>query len=230
MYGGSLLETLDANAIIKSALPAGVSLRKITFHRFYNLFKNNAFISYPTSIPGKHNFELSMVITPDIIPSDGFVLFSQNSTFASEFTPVSCYYHPNDGIVFTTAPDFYTDNDIGVTYYTDGHDLHYTDSDSSVFLAGGTLTVNDDTSLRITRVGDTWSMYVNGTLVDETIVSHNFISGVDTNFYLGTSENKFYNSGSIYNLFLTDTTTNKNLINDALKNNTTGINNGVRFL
>ena len=48
--------------------------------------------------------------------------------------------------------------------------------------------------------------------------------------FLGTSNNQYFNSGSIYNFYLVNNTTNRILINDSLKENTVGTNNGVRFL
>lgn len=229
IYGGALLQTADAVATIKNALPAGVSLKHVGFHQFYNLFKDNAFITYNKIIPEKDNFELSFTLTPDITPDKQFAIFSQNSTFASEFVSASCYYDPIEGIVFKTSPALYSDNDIGTTYYTDGQN-HYVDSDADIFLAGGSLAVNESTNVMIQREGNVWSLYIDGQLVDYEEVEHDMVVGSDVKLCLGTSENKYYNFGSIYNFNLINKTTNEVLINDPLKTKTIGINNGVRFL
>lgn len=229
IYGRALLQTADAVATIKNALPAGVSLKHVGFHQFYNLFKDNAFITYNKIIPKKDNFELSFTLVPDITPNKQFAIFSQNSTFASEFVSASCYYNPIEGIVFKTSPALYTDSDVGLAYYTDGQN-HYTDSENDVLLAGGSLAINEATNVMIQREGNVWSLYINGQLVDYEEVEHDIIIGSDVKLYLGTSENKYYNFGSIYNFNLINKTTNEVLINDPLKSKTIGINNGVRFL
>lgn len=230
LYGSALLETADANAWIKNALPAGVSLSNVTFHRFYNLFKNNAFITYDKILPERDDFELSFVVQLDTAPTEAIQLFSQNTTFASEFVSAICFYDPEDGIVFRTAPAQYNDNSSGYTYYTDGQDNHYTDSDATISLNGGHLVVNEAIPIRITREGNTWALYVNDVFVDGDEEEHNIIVGEDVKFYLGTSEGEFYNSGSIYNLYLKNNTLDEVLINDPLRNSTTGINNGVKFI
>lgn len=232
LYGSSLLEVLDANSLIKNALPAGVSINQVTFHKFYNLFKNNAFITYNGLIPKSDDFELSMTITPDELPSssENIGIFSQNGTFDNEYSSVSCFYNNVDGFVFKTSPSQYSDNSTASTKYTDGEGNIYVDSDGDVILTGGSMSIDDNCTLRITRVGNIWSMYVNGVLVDSEISDHKVIVGDDIYFYLGTSENKYYNSGSIYSFYLRNNTTGELIINDALKANTIGINNGVRFI
>lgn len=230
LYGSSLIETLDIQSIIKSALPACVSLQHVSFHKFYNLFKNNAFISYNKIIPEKDDFELSLTITPDIIPSSKFVIFSQNTTFASEFVPITCYYDPVEGIIFQTAPNIYNDTNTGLTYYNDEDNKKYVDADTGVTLIGGKLAINENTNMTIKRVGNEWSLYINGNLADQMELDHDITAGEGMNFYLGTSEQSFYNAGSLYNFYLRNNTTGELLINDPLKNKTTGINNGVRFL
>lgn len=230
LYGSSLLETLDAQSIVKNTLPAGVSLQHVSFHKFYNLFKNNAFITYNQIIPESDDFELSLTIAPDIIPNERFAIFSQNTTFASEFVSATCYYDPVDGIVFKTSPDIYNDNNAGLTFYNDETGHRYVDSDNSVTLMGGKLGINENTNISITRVGNTWSLYINGGLVDQDEVEHKMVVGEDVHFYLGTAEQVYYNAGSLYNFYLRNNTTGELLINDSLKSNTSGINNGVRFL
>ena len=50
---------------------------------------------------------------PDIVTTNtSFPIFSQNTTFASEFVSVQCYYDSNEGIVFKTSPNLYNDNSI----------------------------------------------------------------------------------------------------------------------
>lgn len=234
LYGASLLETLDAHAIIKNALPAGVALNQVTFHKFYNLFKNNAFITYNQVIPADDDFELSFNIQPDVFAntSDDTIIpiFSQNTTFASEFVSVKCYYNPLDGIVFKTEPNVYTDNDIGLTYYYDGLGNRYADADADVVLMGGSLTVNENTAVSIKRVGNVWSLLINGNVVDTDTRQHSVSAGEGMKIFLGTSEGEYFNSGSIYNFYLRNNTTGELLINDSLKEGTTGTNNGVRFL
>ena len=230
MYGSSLLETTDAQAIIKNALGAGISLHKVTFHKFYNLFKNNAFITYNKIIPETDNFELSFTLTPDISPSETFAIFSQNTSFANEYASAECYYDPIEGIVFKTSANLYNDNNNRNTYYVDENGSQYVDGSGDVVLTGGTLTINEPTSVMIQREGNVWSLYINGALVDYEESPHNMIVGEDVKLYLGIANRYFYNQGSIYNLNLINKTTNEVLINDPLKNKTIGINNGVRFL
>ena len=230
MYGSSLLETTDAQAIIKNALGAGISLHKVTFHKFYNLFKNNAFITYNKIIPETDNFELSFTLTPDISPSETFAIFSQNTSFANEYASAECYYDPIEGVVFKTSANLYNDNNNRNTYYVDENGSQYVDGSEDVVLIGGTLTINEPTSVMIQREGNVWSLYINGALVDYEESPHNMIVGEDVKLYLGIANRYFYNQGSIYNLNLINKTTNEVLINDPLKNKTIGINNGVRFL
>ena len=231
LYGSALLETLDAHALIKNVLPAGVSLGQVTFHHFFNLFKNNAFITYNQIIPESDNFEISFNIMPDIVTTNtSFPIFSQNTTFASEFVSVQCYYDSNEGIVFKTSPNLYNDNSIGLTYYMDGQGNRYADADADVILSGGNLTLNENTAVTIRRNGNTWSLIINGNTVDSETSNHKIAIGDGMKLFLGTSNNQYFNSGSIYNFYLVNNTTNRILINDSLKENTVGTNNGVRFL
>ena len=175
MYGSSLLETTDAQAIIKNALGAGISLHKVTFHKFYNLFKNNAFITYNKIIPETDNFELSFTLTPDISPSETFAIFSQNTSFANEYASAECYYDPIEGVVFKTSANLYNDNNNRNTYYVDENGSQYVDGSGDVVLTGGTLTINEPTSVMIQREGNVWSLYINGALVDYEESPHNMI-------------------------------------------------------
>lgn len=233
LYGSNVLQTLDANAIIKSALPAGVSIQNVSFHKFYNLFKNNAFITYNNLIPESDDFELSVTIIPDISDfSQEIAIFSQNGTFSNEYASVTCTYSHADGFIFKTAPSQYSDSSTASTKYTDGFNNIYVDSDASVILTGGngSLIQDKNTTLTIKRVGNEWSMYVDGNLVDSETSIQNVVVGNDIYFYLGTSQNTYYNAGSIYSFYLRNNTTGQLLINDSLKSNTTGINNGVKFI
>ena len=68
-------------------------------------------------------------------------------------------------------------------------------------------------------------------MVSKQTLAYNYkIEQYNTKLFLGLSNNIYYNSGSIYNLLLENKTTNTILLNDSLKTNTIGINNGVRFL
>lgn len=231
LYGSSLLEVLDAHALIKNALPAGVGLGTISFHQLFNVFKNDAFITYNTIIPESDNFEISFNIMPDVDTTDiTFPIFSQSTTFASELVSLYCYYDSTDGIVFKTSPNVYHDNNIGLTCYNDGSNQLYLDADADVILMGGSLTLNTNTTVIIKRSGNTWSLIVDGTTVDSESSAHKISSGEGTKLFLGTANNEYFNSGSIYNFYLKNNTSNTILINDPLKKNTVGTNNGVRFL
>lgn len=61
IYGSSLLKDQYATSTLKATLPAGVSLSQVIYHSFYNLFKNNAFITYDKVIPSGDDFELSLL-------------------------------------------------------------------------------------------------------------------------------------------------------------------------
>ena len=95
---------------------------------------------------------------------------------------------------------------------------------------GGSLTLNENTTVVIRRSGNTWSLIVDGTTVDSETSTHKISSGAGTKLFLGTANNQYFNSGSIYNFYLRNNTSNVVLINDSLKKNTVGTNNGVRFL
>lgn len=231
MYGGALIETLDAMSVIKTLLPAGVSLSHLTFLQYYNLFKNNAFIAYDTVIPEKDDFSLSFTLKPDVESITRPIgLFSQNTTFASDLVPIVCFYDPNEGIVFKASPDYYSDSDTGIGKYEDETGEYYLDSDSSIVLTGGTIAIDSETSIKITRTGNIWRLYVNNVLIDEDEDAHEVAQGEGMQLFLGLSEDLYYNSGSMYNLLLQNTTTGELLINDPLRVDTIGNNNGVRFL
>ena len=48
--------------------------------------------------------------------------------------------------------------------------------------------------------------------------------------FLGNAGASFYNSGAMYDLLITDKTTNQQIVYDRLQEYTVGTNNGVRFL
>ena len=231
LYGSNVLQTLDALEVIKSSLAAGVSLEHLYYHNFYNLFENDAFTTYTGQIPATNDFELSFIIVPNQPVTKRVSIFSQDVSFGSELTPISCFYDPNFGIVFKTEPFRYHDNNNFTTYYQDGENRSYVDSEGDVYLvAGKDLERNVPINLKITRVGNTFSLYIDDKLQDQETAEHVITNGEGVRFYLGTANNEYFNSGSIYNLYLLDKTENQILINDPLKQNTIGINNGVRFL
>lgn len=233
VYGSNLIEILDSNEVIKNIIPAGVSLETINFHNYYNYFYNDAFIEYQELIPETDDFELSFIIQPDKIPTDTIAILSQGMSYAYPHQPVQLYYDPDDGFMFSLSTSYYNDSNIQGTYYEDEDAELYEDSDIGVELSGGadSIVQYEPTSVKITRVGNTFSMYVNGNLIDQKTLAYTYkIDQYNIKLFLGLSNNIYYNSGSIYNLLLENKTTNTILLNDSLKTNTIGINNGVRFL
>lgn len=122
--------------------------------------------------------------------------------------------------------------------YTDGYGIPYTDgngdiyysNEGSLYLSGGSVNINEENIIKITKVGNDYKLYVNNILVDSE-TSTDVIGGTsDTNIYLGVSNNSYYNSGSITNLYIYNTTTSAVVLNDSLKSNTIGTNNGVKFI
>lgn len=233
MYGSSMLQDLNAKAVIKSFLTAGVSIDYVVYHIFYNLFRNNAFITYNDIIPATNDFELSLIVKPsEISDTENTAILSQGDNWEDQFAPIRLYYdvENDEGFVFRTAPNVYNDNDGGATIYNDGENEPYYDSTSAVYLSGGTIRINEDNLIKITRVGETWSLYVNNILVDTLTSDYTLGNTEETRLFLGASNSKYYNSGSIYSLFLEDKTENKIIINDPLQVNTIGINNGVIWI
>ena len=230
MYGSSLIQSSTANSEIKKMIPAGVSLTNVYFQNIYNLFKNNAFISYTSNylIPPVDDFILSFSFTPDTVSTSNTYLLSEASSFSQE--PVlSVYYNDVDGIIFSSNPDIYIDG-LGIAYNDGNGDVYYS-NDGSIYLSGGTVNINEENYFKITKVGTTYSLYLNNILVD-TLVSSENIGGTSINsLYLGVSKNNFYNSGSMNNLYIYNATTSTIVLNDTLKNKTDfGTNNGVIFL
>lgn len=229
LYGSSLLQSSNANAEIKKMMPAGVSLTHVYFEDVYNIFKNNAFISYNSDylIPSTDDFELSFSFKPDTVSSEDIYLLSESTSFSQE--PIlKIHYNNTDGLIFSSNPDLYVDG-YGIVY-VDGNGEPYASNEGSIYLSGGTININEENYVKITKIGTTYSLYVNNNLVDTEISSENIGGNTQDNLYLGVSNNNYYNSGSINNLYLLNKTTNTVILNDSLKSNTIGTNNGVIFL
>lgn len=229
MYGASLIQSSNANAEIKRMMPAGVSLGNVYFKNIYNLFKNNAFISYTSDyiIPATDDFILSFNFNPDTLTSNDIYLLSESASF-SQVPSLYIKYNSVDGMVFSSTPDIYIDG-LGVNY-VDGYGIPYRLNEGSIYLSGGTVNVNEENYFKIIKTGTTYELYLNNILVD-TLVSSENIGGSLNNLYLGVSENNYYNSGSINNLYIYNSTTSTVVLNDSLKTKTNyGTNNGVLFL
>lgn len=229
MYGSSLIQSSNANAEIKKMIPAGVSLGNVYFENVYNLFKNNAFISYNSSyiIPPTDDFILSFSFFPDTVSSSDIYLLSESASFSQE-PSLKIFYNNTDGIIFSSTPDIYVDGN-GVNY-VDGNGTPYYSNDGSIYLSGGTVNINEENYIKVIKSGTTYELYLNNILVDSEITSEN-IGGALNNLYLGVSNSNYYNSGSINNLYIYNSTTSSIILNDTLKNKTNfGTNNGVLFL
>lgn len=229
MYGSSLIQSNNANAEIKKMIPAGVSLDHVYFQNVYNLFKNNAFISYSSDyiIPPNNDFELSFNFTPDTLSSSDIYLLSESGSFSQE-PSLYIKYNSTDGIIFASTPDIYMDG-LGINY-VDGNGNVYYSNEGSIYLSGGTVNINENNTVKITKNGTEYKLYVNNILVDTEITSEN-IGGSINNLYLGVSNNNYYNSGSINSLYIYDNTDSVLILNDTLKSKTNfGTNNGVIFL
>src|SRR5574344_910987 len=229
LYGSSLLQSSNANAEIKKMMLAGVVLTHVYFEDVYNIFKNNAFISYNSDyiIPPTNDFELSFSFKPDTVSSEDIYLLSESTSFSQE--PIlKIHYNSSDGLIFSSTPDLYVDG-YGIVYI-DGNGEPYASNEGSIYLSGGTIKINEENYAKITKVGTTYSLYINNNLVDTEISSESIGGNTQDNLYLGVSNNNYYNSGSINNLYILNKTTNTIILNDSLKSNTMGINNGVIFL
>lgn len=233
MYGANMIQDINVKAVVKSILTAGVSIDYIQYHTFYNLFRNNAFITYNNIIPSSDDFELSFIIKPAFFSeTENTAILSQGLNWEDEFAPLRLYYdvENEEGVVFRTQPNIYNDNDTNTSYYLDETDENYYDSRAGIYLNGGTLLTNEDNEVKIIKSGNNWSLYVNGFLVDTLVSNYQIPNTKDTRFFLGASNSKYYNSGSIYNLLLENKTTNEIIINDPLQVETIGINNGVIWI
>lgn len=229
LYGKYLIESSNANTEIKRMMPAGVSLEHVYFYNIYNLFKNNAFIKYNYTklIPATDDFILSFSFVPDALTSSNIPLLSEATSFSQE-PIVKMYYNSTDGIVFGVNPDFYTDG-YGLPYL-DGSGDYYYSNDGSLLLSGGSVNINEVNTVKVVKTGTTYELYLNDSLVDSDTSTVN-IGGTSNHYlYLGASKGSYYNSGSIFNLYIQNTTSSSIVLNDTLKSTTIGTNNGVRFL
>src|SRR5574344_294675 len=118
LYGSSLLQSSNANAEIKKMIPAGVSLTHVYFINAYNLFRNDAFISYGSQylIPPTDDFELMLSFTPDTVNSSYTPLLSQGESFSSKYNDINLYYN-SSGVYFDITPQNYSN---GVDVYSNG--------------------------------------------------------------------------------------------------------------
>lgn len=233
LYGSRMIQDLQIAQVIKSIITAGVSVNSIHYHIFFNLFRNDAFITYNNTLPSNDDFEISLIVKPDFLSdTENTAILSQGLNWEDEFAPIRLYYdvENEEGVVFRTQPNVYNDNISRATYYVDGEDTAYYDSRAGIYLSGGNLYPDEDNTIKITRVGNTWSLYVNGTLVDTLVSSYNIPDIDGSRIYLGASNSKYYNSGSLYNLFIQNNTTQEIIINDPLQVDTIGINNGVIWI
>lgn len=230
LYGSSLLESSNANDEIKKMIPAGVSLTHVYFINAYNIFRNNAFISYGSEylIPATDDFELSFSFNPTQISSSDTCLLSEATLFSEEPIVKICYNN-TDGVIFNSTPDYYVDG-FGLPYL-DGLGDKYYSNEGAISLSGGAVNLNENNTVKITKVGTTYTLYVNDMSVDSVVSSEN-IGGTEAHrLYLGVAESSYYNSGSINNLYIYNSTTSTIILNDSLKLKTNfGTNNGVIFL
>lgn len=233
IYGSELIKTIDAIPIMKTFLPAGVSIGQMVYHSFYNLFKNNAFIEYSPLIPETDDFELSFTIIPDTLTGKEIGLFSQGYSYTTKHQPVQMFYDEDDGVTFYLQPDKYVDSYVNPNYYNDEESFIYEDSDFELKLSSGTdaLSENESVNIKVTREGNVFSLYLDGALKDQVDAGFQYkITQDNVKTYLGVANGVYYNSGSMYNLYLRNATKDEVLINDTLKKNTIGKNNGVKFL
>ena len=138
------------------------------------------------------------------------------------------HYNNRDGIVFSSTPDIYVDG-LGMNY-VDGNGIPYYLNEGSIYLSGGTVNINEENYIKVIKSGTTYELYLNNILAD-TLISDEVIGGSENTLYLGVSQDNYYNSGSINNLYIYKSTTSTVILNDTLKNKTDyGTNNGVLFL
>lgn len=252
LYGSSLLKSNNANAEIKKMIPAGVSLTHVYFEDVYNIFKNNAFISYNSDylIPSTDDFELSFSFKPDTVNSSYTPLLSQGESFSSKYNDINLYYN-SSGVYFDITPQNYSN---GVDVYSNGSEEYIAgSSDAQIF--GGSINANEINTIKITRNttgGYTdglsniyvdgngiayddnkiyeYKMYINDVFIDSAYSNFPLITSLDTNLFLGCGIGESYNSGAINSIYLYNNTTSTIILNDTLKLSTIGTNNGVIFL
>lgn len=131
-----------------------------------------------------------------------------------------------NGLSFTIRPQYYVDEN-GDNYVDENNDFNV--ASESVQLFGGTVLDKEINTAKITRIGDTFKLYLNDLEVDTEIQSGVSIDQ-NPNLLIGSAPIDFYNLGSIYDVLLTNNTTNTIILNDSLRNSTLGNNNGVLFI
>ena len=232
MYGRNPIEFKDAVAIIKSIMTTGVSINKSYYHTLYNLFKNNAFIQYNKEIDGTHDFRISFSFVPDTTPSTVDTgLLGIAPMFGNEHVAyLVIKYNKDDGVYVKSAPNRYSDETL-VNFYTDENLEDYVDANYNLLLKGdSTVHYNERNQVIVDKVGNTWSLYVNGNLIAQQTVETEVKIVSGNKIFLGNAGASFYNSGAMYDLLITDKTTNQQIVYDRLQEYTVGTNNGVRFL
>ena len=232
MYGRNPIEFKDAVAIIKSIMTTGVSINKSYYHTLYNLFKNNAFIQYNKEIDGTHDFRISFSFVPDTMPSTiDTGLLGIAPIFGNEHVAdLVIKYNKDDGVYVKSTPSRYSDETL-VNFYTDENLEDYVDANYNLLLKGdSTVHYNERNQVIVDKVGNTWSLYVNGKLIAQQTVETEVDIGSGNKIFLGNAGASFYNSGAMYDLLITDKTTNQQIVYDRLQEYTVGTNNGVRFL
>ena len=232
MYGRNPIEFKDAVAIIKSIMTTGVSINKSYYHTLYNLFKNNAFIQYNKEIDGTHDFRISFSFVPDTMPSTVDTgLLGIAPIFGNEHVAdFVIKYNKDDGVYVKSTPSRYSDETL-VNFYTDENLEDYVDANYNLLLKGdNTVHYNERNQVIVDKVGNTWSLYVNGNLIAQQTVETEVEISSGNKIFLGNAGASFYNSGAMYDLLITDKTTNQQIVYDRLQEYTVGTNNGVRFL
>lgn len=232
MYGRNPITFKNAVEIIKSIMPVGVSIGHAYYHTLYNIFKNDAFIQYNKQIDGTHDFTISFSFVPDTMPSEiDTGLFGIAPMFGNEHVAdLVIKYNKTDGVYVKSVANKYTDETI-VNFYTDEILDDYMDGDYNLLLKGSsTVHYNEKNQVVLKKIGNIWTLYVNGLLIAQQTVDTEVDIGSGNKIFLGNAGASFYNSGAMYNLLITDDTTNQQIIYDRLQEYTVGINNGVRFL
>lgn len=226
LRGSSIYEENNASTNIKKLLASCVSLDTVSFIYQSNLFRNNAFISYDSyRIPATDDFTLEFKFTPDFVDSNPTPLISQATLDATNDIVVISFDDIN-GLSFTIRPQYYIDE--SGNFYVDENNDYYVAS-QSVQLFGGTVLEKEVNKAKITRVGDTFKLYLNDLEVDMQIQSGVVIDQIPQ-LLVGSAPSDFYNRGSIYDVMLTNNTTSTVILNDSLRSSTIGNNNGVLFI
>lgn len=226
LRGSALYQENNAIENIKKILACCVNLDEVNFIIQNNLFKNDAFISYNSyKIPEVDDFTLEFKFIPDSIPNNPTPLISQSSLDATNDIVVLSFDSLN-GLSFTIRPQYYVDEN-GDNYVDENNDFYVTSQ--SVQLFGGTVLDKEINTAKITRVGDTFKLYLNDLEVDTEIQSGVSIDQ-NPNLLIGSAPIDFYNRGSIDSILLINDTTSTVILNDNLKGSTLGTNNGVKFL